>query len=195
LINIGVYIYENAEILDFSGPYQVFSTASRFLKKKEKINIFLVSEENKVIKARGGFNIFANYSFADCPNIDVLIISGGVHKNEMKKKNVLNWIKEKSSKALITSSVCTGAFLLAKAKVIKKQDVTTHWEDIKDLRESFPKLNVLKNRRWVEDENIITSGGISAGIDMSLYLVSKLYDEQLAITTAEQMEFIWTLDK
>jgi transcriptional regulator GlxA family with amidase domain len=194
LINIGIYIYEDAEVLDFAGPFEVFSTASRFLKKSEKLNVFLISQNNKVVKARGGFNVCAHYSFLDTPVIDILIIPGGIHKKEMKKKSVINWIYEQSKKCLITASVCTGAFLLAKAKVIKKENVTTHWEDIKDLEESFPKLNVIKNKRWVEDENIITSGGISAGIDMSLYLVSKLYDEKLALRTAEQMEFVWTSD-
>lgn len=195
LINIGIYIYDNAEVLDFAGPFEVFSTASRFLKKKEKINVYLISENNNLVKARGGFNISANFDFINCPHLDVLIISGGIHLEEMKKKNVIHWIKEKSKRALITASVCTGSFLLAKAKVIKKHDVTTHWEDLKDLKDSFPKLNVIKNRRWVEDGNIITSGGISAGIDMSLYLVSKLQNEQLAMDTARQMDLMWVLDK
>lgn len=194
-MNIGIYIYEDAEVLDFSGPFEVFSTASRFLKKKEKFNVYLISEENKIIKARGGYQVLANHSFADCPNLDVLIVSGGVHTREMKKENVQKWIKEQSKKVHLTTSVCTGAFLLASSKVIKKQNVTTHWEDCADLQKEFPKLNVIENKRWVEDDSIITSGGISAGIDMSLFLVSKLHSEDLAIKTANQMEFDWTVNK
>lgn len=191
-MNIGIYIYDNAEVLDFSGPFEVFSTASRFLKKKEKFNVYLISEENSVVKARGGFNVYANHSFADCPPLDVLIVSGGVHTEEMQKENVLRWIKEQSKKVHLTASVCTGAFLLASAKVIKKEKVTTHWEDIEDLKESFPKLKVIENKRWIEVDNIVTSGGISAGIDMSLHLVSKLHSKKLAKNTAKQMEFDWT---
>lgn len=194
-MNIGIYIYENAEVLDFSGPFEVFSTASRFLKKKEKFNVYLISEENKVVKARGGFNVYANHSFADCPLLDVLIVSGGVHTEELKKQNVLSWIKDQSQKVHLVASVCTGAFILAQAKVIKKQKVTTHWEDIEDLRKAFPKLKVVENKRWVDEDRIVTSGGISAGIDMSLHLVHKLHSKQLAKNTAKQMEFDWTKNK
>ena len=88
--------------------------------------------------------------------------------------------------------MCTGAFLLAKAGVIHNHEVTTHWEDIDDLQTQYPKLNVKRNVRWVEQGNIITSGGISAGMDMSLYLVSKLASEEHAVATAKQMEFSWT---
>ncbi|MGP2655566.1 DJ-1/PfpI family protein [Malaciobacter sp. WC5094] len=194
-MNIGIYIYENAEVLDFSGPFEVFSTASRFLKNKDKFNVFLVSEENKAIQARGGFSVYPKYSFADCPTLDVLIVVGGVHQKELKKQNVISWIKHQSENAQYTASVCTGAFLLAKAKVIKKQKVTTHWEDIKDLRKQFPKLEVIENVRWVEQKNIITSAGISAGIDMSLYLVSKIKNKKLAYKTAKQMDFDWKENK
>lgn len=191
-MNIGIYIYDDAEVLDFSGPFEVFSTASRFMKKKEKFNVFLVSEDNRAVKARGGFNVLAQHSFSDCPNLDVLIVAGGVHTEEMKKQNVLDWIKEQSKKAHLTASVCTGVFILAAAKVVKKQTVTTHWEDIQDLKESFPKLKVKKNKRWIDEDTVVTSGGITAGIDMSLYLVSKLHSKQLAKDTAKQMEFVWT---
>ncbi|MGA1932319.1 DJ-1/PfpI family protein [Arcobacter sp. YIC-464] len=190
-MNIGIYIYENAEVLDFSGPFEVFSTASRFLNKKEKFNVFLVAQENKTVKARGGFNIFPHYCFADCPSLDVLIVVGGVHNDELEKQEVISWIKEKSKECKQIASVCTGAFLLAKAKVIKKQKVTTHHEDIEDLRKQFPKLEVVENIRFVEQNNIITSAGISAGIDMSLYLLSKLKDKKLANKTAKQMEYDW----
>lgn len=191
-MNVGIYIYDDAEVMDFSGPFEVFSTASRFMKKKEKFNVFLVSEENRVVQARGGFNVLAQHSFSDCPDLDVLIVAGGVHTEEMKKQNVLDWIKEQSKKVHLTASVCTGVFILAAAKVVKKQKVTTHWEDIQDLKESFPKLNVKENRRWIDEDNIVTSGGITAGVDMSLYLVKKLHSKQLAIDTAKQMEFVWT---
>jgi len=194
-MNVGIYIYDDAEVLDFSGPFEVFSTASRFMKKKEKFNVFLVSEENKVVNARGGFSVLAQHSFADCPNLDVLIVVGGVHTEEMKKKKVLSWIKEQSKQVHVTASVCTGAFILAAAKVLKKQKVTTHWEDIDDLKEQFPKLDVVENKRWVDEDMVITSGGITAGIDMSLYLVSKLHSKELAKATAKQMEFVWTKNK
>jgi transcriptional regulator GlxA family with amidase domain len=92
----------------------------------------------------------------------------------------------------LVASVCTGAFLLAEAGVLSNQNVTTHWEDIPDLQKNFPSLHVHKNKRWIDEGDIVTSAGISAGIDMSLHLVSKLYSKELAEKTAKQMEFDWT---
>lgn len=191
-MNIGIFIYENAEVLDFSGPFEVFSTASRFLKKSDKFNVFLISEENKIVKARGGFNILPTHSFADAPSLDVLIVVGGIHTEELKKQNVINWISKQSKKVNLIASVCTGAFLLAQAKIVKKQKVTTHWEDCDDLEKRFPKLEVIRDKRWIDEGNVITSAGISAGIDMSLHIVSRLKNKKIAKKTAKQMEFDWT---
>ncbi|MDH5355444.1 MAG: DJ-1/PfpI family protein [Gammaproteobacteria bacterium] len=191
-MNVGIYIYDKAEVLDFSGPFEVFSTASRVSGSPETFNVFLVSETGNTVSARGGFNVNPNYGFLDHPSIDLLIIVGGVHTEEMRKPGVLSWIGKESRKAQIVASVCTGAFLLAEAGVLSNQKVTTHWEDIPGLREGYPQLNVLDNQRWVDEGNIITSGGISAGIDMSLHLVSKIKNKDLAEKTAKQMEFDWT---
>jgi len=129
-MNIGIYIYEEAEVLDFSGPFEVFSVASRFLKDSEKFNVSLISEKDLTITARGGYKVNSNFTFENHPLLDVLIVVGGVHTKEIKKKNVITWINKQSKNTKITASVCTGAFLLAEAKVITNQKVTTHWEDI-----------------------------------------------------------------
>lgn len=188
-MNIGIYIYDEAEVLDFCGPFEVFSVASRFL--EEKFNVFLINENQSVVKARGNFNINTNYTFENHPQLDVLIVVGGIHTAEVKKTNVTNWIAEQSKNVSLIASVCTGAFLLAQAKVITNHKVTTHWEDIPDLKKDYPTLNVIENVRWVDEGDIITSAGISAGIDMSLHLVSKIKNEELAIKTAKQMQFDW----
>lgn len=190
-MNIAIYIYEEAEVLDFAGPFEVFSTAKRLSKPADAFNVFLIGETGDVIKARGGFSVSPAFSFLNHPNIDVLIVVGGVHEKELQKPNVLKWVKEQSKKVKLIASVCTGAFLLAEAKILSNQKVTTHWEDIASLQTNYPTLNVLENQRWVEDGNIITSAGISAGIDMSLYLVSKILSHDIATSTAKQMEFEW----
>ncbi len=191
-MNIGIYIYDETEVLDFSGPFEVFSTASRISNTPNLFNVFLISETGHTVTARGGYEVIPGYGFSDHPLIDVLIVVGGVHTEEMKKPAVLEWIKEVSKTAKFVASVCTGAFLLAEAGVLSKNRVTTHWEDIPALRASYPDLEVLENQRWVDEGNIITSGGISAGIDMSLHLVSKIHGLALAEKTAKQMEFNWT---
>jgi len=189
--NIGIYIYDEAEVLDFSGPFEVFSVVSRFLSEDEKFNVFFVSEKNSMIKARGGFCVQSHYTFESCPFIDVLIVVGGVHTAEVKNTRVISWVSKTAKKAKLVASVCTGAFILAEAKVLKSHKATTHWEDIPDLEKDYPSLRVVKNVRWVDEGEIITSGGISAGIDMSLHLVSKIHSETLAKQTAKQMEFDW----
>jgi transcriptional regulator GlxA family with amidase domain len=190
-MNIGIYIYNEAEVLDFSGPFEVFSTASRICENDNPFTTFLVSEDGKTINARGGYSINPAYGFQDAPKLDVLIVVGGVHTQEIKKTNVLDWVRQKSSNATAIASVCTGVFLLAEAGVVTNHAVTTHWEDIPDLKANYPNLKIAKSKRWVIDENIITSAGISAGIDMSLYLVSILYSKMLAEKTAKQMEYRW----
>lgn len=190
-MNVGIYIYDQAEVLDFSGPFEVFSTASRVCKNDDPFHTFLVGETGQEVNARGGYRIIPAYGFQNSPHIDLLIIAGGVHSGEMEKKPVLQWIKETSAGATAVASVCTGVFLLAAAGVVTKHSVTTHWEDIDDLQDSFPNLDVQESKRWVADENIISSAGISAGIDMSLHLVSILYSKMLADKTAIQMEYHW----
>ncbi|MBH0046539.1 DJ-1/PfpI family protein [Pseudoalteromonas sp. NZS11_1] len=188
-MNIGIYIYDDAEVLDFSGPFEVLSTANRLGNKNW--NVFLVSEKPDVVQARGGFPVRAHFSFETHPNIDVLIVAGGIHTGEVKKPTVISWISNVASTSKRVASVCTGAFILAEANLLNGLTVTTHWEDIADLSATYPKLNVVSDHRWVSQGKYITSGGISAGIDMSLHLVSELSTLNLAEQTAKQMEYHW----
>jgi transcriptional regulator GlxA family with amidase domain len=191
-VNIGIYIYEQAEVLDFSGPFEVFSTASRVCDDNNPFDVFLISETGGEVTARAGYRVMSDYAFDRHPPLDVVIVVGGVHTHEMTKPQVLEWIAQQAKTASMVASVCTGAFLLAKAKVLQQQVVTTHWEDIPSLRKMFPKLTVVRDVRWVDEGGVVTSGGISAGIDMSLHLVSKLHSFDLAEKTAQQMDFTWT---
>jgi len=190
-LNVGIYIYENAEVLDFSGPFEVFSTANRLCSPNQVFDVFLVAEKNAPVNARGGYSVNPHYDFNNHPEIDVLIVVGGVHTDELHKTNVIKWIAINSEKAETVASVCTGAFILAEAGLPSGLRVTTHWEDIQDLRKSYPALSVIEGQRWVDEGKFLTSGGISAGIDMSLHLVSKLVGIELAEKTATQMEFEW----
>ncbi|ELV8680840.1 DJ-1/PfpI family protein [Vibrio fluvialis] len=188
-MNIAIYIYDDAEVLDFSGPFEVLSTAKRLA--GNDWNIFFVAQDDTLVKARGGYLVNPHYCFQNHPPIDVLIVVGGVHTAELEKTEVLDWIRGAAREAKEVASVCTGAFLLAQAGVLTDQPVTTHWEDIADLRAMFPELDVQEKVRWVRRGNITTSAGISAGIDMSLYLVSVLDSMSLAERTARQMEYDW----
>ncbi len=191
-MNIGIYIYEDTEVLDFSGPFEVFSTANRFL--SEKNHVCLIAETTSAVAARGGYHVLPHHSIEQHPDLDVLIVVGGIHTKEMFNTPVIRWISAQNSTVTILASVCTGAFLLAEAGVLNHLTVTTHWEDIYDLKQGYADLTVVDNVRWVDQGRIITSGGISAGIDMSLHLLAKLYDIDLANKTARQMEFDWQMN-
>lgn len=193
-LNVAIYIYDQAEVLDFSGPFEVFSTASRICGSDDPFHVFLVSEKGGAVAARGGFSVNSSYGFHNHPEIDVLIVVGGVHGKEMAKVQVLDWISRQAKRAKLVASVCTGAFLLAAAQVLTNEDVTTHWQDIPNLRAEYPRLTVCEARPWVDAGRIVTSAGISAGIDMSLHLVSRLCHLELAEKTARQMEFDWTAE-
>lgn len=191
-MNIGIFIYPDAEVLDFAGPFEVFSTASRICDPPEPFSVFLIAKNRAVVSARAGFKVLPDYSIDDHPPLDVLIISGGVHSSAMDNADVNAWIKHQSETVELMATVCTGIFLLANAVPSLSCKVTTHWEDIPELRRMFDRLNVREGVRWVDEGNVISSGGISAGIDMSLHLVSKLHSLSLAEETAHQMEFAWT---
>jgi transcriptional regulator GlxA family with amidase domain len=191
-LNIGIYIYENAEVLDFSGPFEVFSTAERLNNTSPRLNVFLIGETNLPIQARGGFCVTPKYNICTHPKLDLLIVVGGVHTEEIQKTNIIRWLQHQAYKVPIVASVCTGAFLLAEAGILNNIEVTTHWSDIAEFKQTFPDNPIIENVRWVDNQNVVTSAGISAGIDMSLHLVSRLCSQQLALSTAKQMEFQWT---
>ena len=186
-MNIGIYIYNQAEVLDFSGPFEVFSVANRLTKLGW--NIWLVAEEESLAEAREVFQVKPHYSIQNVLELDVLIVVGGVHSEELRKTEVINWIRKTAEKTRITASVCTGAFLLAEAGLLDGLEVTTHWEDISDLHRNYKNLQVREGIRWIEQGKLFTAAGISAGIEMSLELVSRLAGAELAERTARQMEY------
>ena len=195
-LTVGIYLFDEVEVLDFAGPFEVFSTASRVYSllhpgNPKPFQVITVTVNSSSVTARGGLRVHASHTINNHPPIDVLVIPGGVVSAQLELPDVIDWIALNAPKATLTASVCTGAFLLAKVGLLDGKTVTTHWEDIHDLRAMFPKVSVVENRRWVDAGQIVTSGGISAGIDMSLYLVARLANHELAVKTARQMEFDW----
>jgi transcriptional regulator GlxA family with amidase domain len=194
---IGIYLYNDVEVLDFAGPFEVFNTATRMYKRlhpesrEDRFKVVTIAEKPAIVKARAGLPVMPDCDIRRHPPLDVLIMPGGVHTAEMEKPQVLDWERLVNTETHITAAVCTGAFILGKAGLLNGLNVTTHWEDIPDLRALLPGSNIRENARWVDEGRIVTSAGISAGIDMALHLVAKLEDEALAIMTARQMEYDW----
>lgn len=194
--SVGIYVYDDVEVLDFAGPFEVFSTASRVFRRAQPdaeapFAVFTVGASRGPVTARGGLVVEPRYSFADHPNLAVLLVPGGVVTAELGRPRVIAWVAARAATAELTASVCTGAFLLARAGLLKGKSATTHWEDVADLRAAAPGARVVQGGRWVEDGAVITSAGISAGLDMSLHIVARLAGHDLAARTARQMDYQW----
>jgi transcriptional regulator GlxA family with amidase domain len=193
---IGIFIFDDVELLDLAGPYEVFTCASRVYARNNPnaaapFKVVTIGQTAAPRRARAGLGAVPDASFADHPAVDVLVVPGGVVTAELGKPEVIDWIAKTAACSEWVTSVCTGAFLLAQAGLLTGKQATTHWEDQDDLQTMFPQVNVQKQRRWVRDGNTVTSGGISAGIDMSLHMVETLVSRDLALRTVLQMEYTW----
>jgi transcriptional regulator GlxA family with amidase domain len=153
--------------------------------------VVLLADRLRTVRARGGLRIQPEVEIGEYRELDILIVPGGIVTAELRREEVTDWIKEVSSRSKVTASVCTGAFLLAQAGLLEGRRATTHWEDIDNLARMFPGVDVERGVRWVDTGEVVTSAGISAGIDMSLHLVARFWGRELAEQTARQMEFDW----
>jgi len=184
---VAIFIHEGVELLDFAGPGEVFASTDR----RQAFDVFTVAASPGEILSQGFVTIKPQYTFANCPTPDVVILPGGRTEVPLTDPAVINWIKDSSQKAEVVLSVCTGAFLLAKAGLLDGREATTHWSAIAALRQEAPKATVRENRRFVDNGKIITAAGVSAGIDASLHVVDKLLGREVAGNTAHYMEYKW----
>jgi transcriptional regulator GlxA family with amidase domain len=195
-MNIGIPIFDDVEVLDFCGPFEVFSVAARIGQESSgeaPFTVFTLAEraDGQPICCVGGLLVQPHYSLDDHPPIDLLVVPGGWGtRREIDNPRLIDWIRAQAARAQLTTSVCTGAFLLGRAGLLEGRQVTTHWASSERLRSSLPHTTVLENIRYVDEGTIVTSAGISAGIDMALHLVARLQGSELARQTARRMEYV-----
>jgi transcriptional regulator GlxA family with amidase domain len=194
---VGIFVFDDVEVLDFAGPYEVFTCAARVHAAMSPgaappFKVVTIGRRAKLLRARAGLSVLPEAAFNDAPPVDLLIVPGGVVTAEVDNPEVIEWIAAVAGRCELVASVCTGAFLLARAGLLDGKDATTHWEDIDQLRNMFPQVRVQKKLRWIDQGAVLTSGGISAGIDMTLHLVERLAGRELAQRTARQMEYDWS---
>ncbi|KAI7869429.1 class I glutamine amidotransferase-like protein [Lichtheimia hyalospora FSU 10163] len=188
---VGILLFNEVEVLDFAGPFEVFSITTLPESDKKPFIVKTISETKNIISARNGLKIKPDYNFNDNVNFDILIIPGGYGAEEIEINNVkvIEWIKNQFNKVQILASVCTGSFLLGKTGLLDNKNATTHWMDIKKFQDEFPKIKVHENVKYIDEDKIITSGGVSAGINMSFYIIKKLLNKEIAQNTAKRMEY------
>lgn len=189
MINIGILLFDEVEVLDFAGPYEVFGI-SLDDNNNRIFNVLTIAQKHE-ISARNGLVVKCDYLLEDCPQLDILVIPGGYGAEtvELYNTTLLNWIRQQHYTTQMTFSICTGAFILAEAGLLNGLSATTHWMDLERLETQYPQINVIKNVKFVDQDKILTAAGISSGIHASLYVVAKVTTREIALNTAKRMEF------
>jgi len=192
--NVGILIFDDVEVLDFCGPFEVFGVTGRSA-AEQPFRVYTVAAEPRPILARNALSVNPQHAFADAPRPDVLVVPGGWGtRREMHNERLVEWVRGRAVEAELVLSVCTGALILGKAGLLDGLEATTHFGAIDLLRETAPQCTVQPGTRFVDNGQIITAAGISAGIDAALHVVGRLLGTPVAEETARYMEYRWERD-
>jgi transcriptional regulator GlxA family with amidase domain len=187
VLTFGVLLFEGAEELDFAGPWEVFAAAAFLSKNGDRV--VTVAEQKRPLRAAKGLTVVPDYAFADAPSLDVLVVPGGRGtRTEVGNDVLIDWIREASQGCRWVTSVCTGALLLHQAGLTSGRRVTTHWSFVEELR-ARGDVVVLDDVRYVQDGNLVTAAGVSAGIDMALWLVGQIHSPEFAREVQRYIEY------
>ncbi|QID19341.1 helix-turn-helix domain-containing protein [Nitrogeniibacter mangrovi] len=190
--SIGVLIFPEAQVLDVTGPHEVFSSARHLLEKARAsigYDVFLVSKTRKPLKVSSGIEIVPDYDFQSCPSsLDTLIVPGAENiRQVLEDSELLNWIGAQSGNVRRLVSICTGAFLLADLGLLDGKRITTHWAYCEDMRRLFPQLKIDSDAIFIQEGNVYTSAGVTAGIDLSLALIEEDVGKKIAMSVARKL--------
>lgn len=186
---VAILLYDEVELLDFAGPGEVFQQAG--FNGQNAFHVYTVGVNKKEIISQSFLKVTAQYLIEDCPMPDILIIPGGNSIAHVNNEKLISWIKKVNQQAEYMLSVCNGVRLLAKTGALDGMMATSHFRAIDNLAKEFPKVKMVKGKRFVDNGRIITTEGVSAGIDGSLYLVSKIVNKEVANEIAVQMMYSW----
>jgi transcriptional regulator GlxA family with amidase domain len=185
-ITTGIVLFDGAEELDFAGPWEVFTMAAKL--RNDGDRVVTIAERSPVVCAKQ-MRVLADHGFADAPPLDVILVPGGQGtRTEVDNRALIEWLKQAGARCTWVTSVCTGALLLHEAGFARGKRVTTHWGFVDTLR-ARPEITVLDDVRFVRDGNVVTSAGVSAGIDMALWLVGQLFDPAFARAVQRAIQY------
>ena len=190
---IGIYVYDDVEVPDFAGPYDVFTCATRVSHKTTPeapppFRVRTIGRTSALLRARAGLTVFPETDFGG-GHLDVLIVPGGVIDAELARPDVIAWIADTARDSELVASVRTGAFLLTQAGLLDGQQLAS---DDAAAGAAFPELRVQGKRRWSGNGAIVAAGGVTTGVDLSLHLVERLAGRELALATPRQMDYDWS---
>lgn len=194
--NVGILIFDNVEVLDFAGPFEVFSRTrlvpgaeSRRSDDSAPFQVFTVARSKAPVTATGGLVVVPHHDFEDAPRIDLLVVPGGYGTRPLlHDEEILDWIRRTAAAAQQVTSVCTGSLLLGKAGLLEGRRATTHWAAL-DLLESLGTGATVERELRVVDDDVVTSAGVASGIDMAFYMVERLCGREVADETARYIEY------
>jgi transcriptional regulator GlxA family with amidase domain len=191
---VGILIYPDVEVLDFTGPFEVFSVTrldeARRRETSSPFEVLLIAETTGPVTATGGLRVLPDHDFAGGPPLDVVVAPGGWgSRREVSNPALLDWLRRQGGEAELTTSVCTGSFLLGAAGLLTGKRATTHWLSLDRMQAAFPEVVVERQAHVVEDGATITSAGIAAGIDLALRVVARYHGGAVARATARYMEY------
>jgi len=190
--DVHMLIFDDVEVLDFCGPFEVFSVAGR-RHGIEPFQVYTVAPEPLPVTARGGLSINPNYSIADAPEPDLLLVPGGPGTRALiQNEKIIDWVKHTSKNVEIAMSVCSGALVLGRAGLLDGLKATTHCGAIDELRSVAPTVDIRATARVLDNGNVVVSAGVSAGIDLALHVVARLIGRATAIETACYIEYDWS---
>ncbi|MEN9848631.1 MAG: hypothetical protein RL368_1371 [Pseudomonadota bacterium] len=191
---LGIIIFDDIEVLDFCGPFEVFSVTRLHEElRQEQVSPFeisLIAQYDKIIVTTGGMKVTPDFTFENCPQLDILVVPGGWGtRREMYNNVLLDFLRQQAANVETLASVCTGALILGNAGLLNGLRATTHWRSLEMMQQLFPQVIVDSTSHVVSQGKVITSAGISAGIEMALQLVAQYYGEHTARLTARHMEY------
>jgi transcriptional regulator GlxA family with amidase domain len=187
-MNVGIFIFENVDLLDFAGPYEVYTTANEL--EENLFNVFTVSINKKIVKTANGLSVNSDFLIDDHPDIDILVLPGGIGGKALMNNEILRkWILRQSERCKVIYTVCTGFRLLKNTGLLTKKRSTTHHLHFDELREMIPDTNVEEGIRFIDEGNIMTSAGMTAGIDLAIHTIKIYKSKDLANRVRDFMEF------
>lgn len=198
MMRIGIVLFDDVDLLDFGGPYEVFLTAGRLLERRgdvDAIEVLSLSLDGRPVRAYGGVGLTPDGPLDRSLDLDVLVVPGAIAITDVASdSDLIQSIRAASERVAIVASVCTGAFLLAEAGLLEARPWTTHFEDIDRLAAEIGSSGATRNVQWVDSGEVVTAGGLSAGIGMALHLLDRMAGRELAEATARQIEYAWSPD-
>ena len=194
ITSVGIVIFDDVEVLDFCGPFEVFSVTRIATGNggpgAAPYRVHLLAETGEEVRTVGGMRVLPHAAFSESPGLDVLVVPGGWGtRAQLGNDAMLGFLRQQAARVSLLTSVCTGSLLLAGAGLLEGRRATTHWQVLDQMEQMFPGVTVERGLHVVDEGDVVTSAGISAGIDMALRVVERQQGEAVARETARQMEY------